>query len=84
VNLYTRRDKIGVLREVNGKMVMRYLDPRSSEVFNDPFFMLQQNDFIITESFHSRYYVNEFGTWITWFSGITSIILLIRTFTMSS
>ena len=48
LNVYTDRTKIAVVREVNGKMVMRYLDPRSSAVFDDPFFMLQQNDFIIT------------------------------------
>ena len=50
MNVYTNRDKIAVLREVDGKMVMRYLDPRSSDVFDDPFFMLQQNDFIITRN----------------------------------
>ncbi len=49
LNVYTNRNKIAVMREVDGKMVMRYLDPRSSAVFNDPFFMLQQNDFIITQ-----------------------------------
>lgn len=48
LNIYTNRSKIAVMREVDGKMVMRYLDPRDSKVFNDPFFMLQQNDFIIT------------------------------------
>ena len=55
-DLYTRRDKIGVLREVNGKMTLRYLDPRSSKVFEDPFFMLQQNDIILTDSFRSIYF----------------------------
>ena len=49
LNVYTNRSKIAVMREIDGKMVMRYLDPRSSAVFNDPFFMLQQNDFIITQ-----------------------------------
>ena len=48
LNVYTNRSKIAVMREVDGKMVMRYLDPRSSKVFSDPFYMLQQNDFIIT------------------------------------
>jgi len=48
LNVFTNRKEIAVMREVNGKMVMRYLDPRSSKVFDDPFFMLQQNDFIIT------------------------------------
>jgi polysaccharide export outer membrane protein len=48
LNVFTNRNKIAVMREVDGKMVMRFLDPRSSKVFDDPFFMLQQNDFIIT------------------------------------
>ena len=50
MNIYTNRSKILVMREVDGKMVSRYLDPRSSKVFKDPFFMLQQNDFIITQN----------------------------------
>ena len=49
LDLYTRRDRIGVMREVNGKMVIHYLDPRSTEIFNDEFFLLQQNDIIFTE-----------------------------------
>ncbi len=50
LNVFTNRSKIGVMREVDGKMVMRYLDPRDSKVFEDPFYMLQQNDFIITQN----------------------------------
>ena len=44
ISAYTRRDKIGVLREIDGKMTMHYIDPRKSDVFNDPFFVLQKND----------------------------------------
>lgn len=73
LDVYTRRDRIGVMREVNGKMVMRYLDPRSSDVFNDPFFMLQQNDFIITQKIKSQYYKNEMSYWFSWISMITSL-----------
>ena len=43
MNVYTNRNKILVMREVDGKMISRYLDPRSSKVFDDPFYMLQQN-----------------------------------------
>ena len=50
LNVYTDRRKIAVMREIDGRMVTRFLDPRSSKVFNDPFFMLQQNDFIITRN----------------------------------
>lgn len=68
LNAYTSRNKIAVMREVDGKMVMRYLDPRSSSVFQDPFFMLQQNDFIITQNYTKetpRREARNFATWIS-------------------
>ena len=71
LNPYIRRDHIAVMREVNGKMVMRYLDPRSSEVFNDPFFMLQQNDFIIADTYNAGVAWEEFTKWI----GIATTIM---------
>lgn len=76
---YTRRDKIAVMREVNGKMKLRYLDPRSSDVFNDPFFMLQQNDFIITESMNGGVTRNEFSYWTGLASTFLSIASLLTT-----
>lgn len=59
----TRRDRIGVMREVNGKMTMRYLDPRSSEVFKDPYYMLQQNDFIIVEAYGVSTALQQVNFW---------------------
>ena len=56
------------MREVDGKMVMRYLDPRSSSVFQDPFFMLQQNDFIITQNYTKdtpRREARNFASWLS-------------------
>lgn len=73
IDHYTRRDKIGVLRNVDGKMVLHYMDPRSSDIFNDPFFLLQQNDFIITEAIKSKYYKDELTYWMSWLAFITSI-----------
>lgn len=70
---YTRRDRIGVLREVDGKMTLRYLDPRDSDVFNDPYYMLQQNDIIITQSVKSKYYREEFSFWASWISLLSSV-----------
>ncbi|MCQ2068682.1 MAG: polysaccharide biosynthesis/export family protein [Bacteroidaceae bacterium] len=81
---YTRRDKIAVLREVDGKMTMRYLDPRNSKVFNDPYYMLQQNDIIITQSVKSKYYKEEFSFWASWISllcSITSVVTLVTVLT---
>ena len=76
---YIRRDRIAVMREIDGRMVMRYLDPRSSDVFNDPFFLLQQNDFIITESMSSGVMRNEFAYWTGLASTFLSITSLLTT-----
>jgi len=70
----TRREKIAVLREVDGKITMRYLDPRSSKVFNDPYFLLKQNDMIITESRNAQYLIRDFSYWSAFF-GIASTII---------
>lgn len=74
---FTRRDRIAVMREINGKMVMRYLDPRSSKVFNDPFFMMQQNDFIITSATNGGTLRSEFSYWWGMIGTLTSVASLI-------
>ena len=76
MSVYTNRDKIMVVREVDGKMVSRYLDPHSSEVYDDPFFMLQQNDFIITRNTGYRTFqqsYSQFGTVLSVISSLTSL-----------
>ena len=83
MNVYTERDKIAVLREVDGKMTMRYLDPRSSKVFDDPYFMLQQNDFIITRQTANKNFMDSYGQWAPYLSlfssltGVLSVVLLV-------
>ena len=76
-DLHTRRDHIAVMREINGRMVMRYLDPRSSDVFNDPFFMLQQNDFIIADTYDNGIVRSEFAYWLGIGSAIISAFSLV-------
>ena len=68
-----------VVREVDGKMTMRYLDPRSSKVFDDPFYMLQQNDFIITDSYNAGTVRNEITTTLSLISTAASMASLILT-----
>ena len=80
MNVYTNRDKIMVMREVDGKMVSRYLDPRSSKVFKDPFFMLQQNDFIITQNTGYRNFQESFSQLSPIFTTITTITGLVSTY----
>lgn len=83
LNVYTNRKKIAVMREMDGRMVMRYLDPRSSKVFRDPFFMLQQNDFIITQNTSYRNFMESYSLWtpiISTFSTMLSVASLYVTY----
>lgn len=76
MSVFTNRNKILVMREVDGKMVSRYLDPRSSKVFKDPFFMLQQNDFIITQNTSYRNFQQSYGQFGTILSIVSSVTTL--------
>jgi len=82
LSLYTKRDRIAVLREENGKMVMHYMDPRSSDIFNDPYYLLRQNDFIVTQSIKSKYYRDEMQYWLTWLSLVTSLASVVTMVTV--
>lgn len=73
LDLYTRRDRIGVMREVNGKMVIHYLDPRSVDIFDDDFFLLQQNDIIFTEAATRRFLRESYANWSLLLAAITSL-----------
>ena len=70
---YTKRNRIGVMREVDGKRVIHYLDPRSVKVFEDDFFVLQQNDIIFTEEMSYRFFTTNINMILTVWSSITSL-----------
>jgi len=80
MSVYTDRTKIMVVREIDGKMVSRYLDPRSSKVFDDPFFMMQQNDFIITRNTGYRNFQQSYQMLGTVFSAFSTIAGLASTY----
>ena len=80
LNIYTNRKKIAVMREVDGKMVMRYLDPRSSKIFMDPYFMLQQNDFIITRDYGYKNFLSSFNNWGPLLSILSTAVGLASTY----
>lgn len=84
---YTKRDRIGVMREVDGKRVIHYLDPRSTKVFEDDFFVLQQNDIIFTEETSYRFFTTNMNMILTLWSSVTSLFAVytfIRSFTNNS
>lgn len=90
MSVYTNRSKVVVMREIDGKMVTRFLDPRSSKVFQDPFFMLQQNDFVITRNTRYRNFQQSYSQASTVFSVLStltstaSLIMVIQNFIKSS
>ena len=84
---YTRRDRIGVMREVDGKRVIHYMDPRSTSIFDDDFFVLQQNDIIFTEEMGYKFFSNNLNTVLALIGSVTSLVsiyALIRTFIPSN
>ena len=74
LDIYTRRDRIGVMREVNGRRVIHYLDPRSTAIFDDEFFVLQQNDIIFTETNARLYIRNAYSDWSLLLSAVSSLL----------
>lgn len=74
LNQFTKRDKIAVMREEDGKIVTRFLDPRSTDVIYDPYFMLQQNDIIVTQSFRRLYAQNVLSTSLNVLTTVTSLV----------
>lgn len=75
---YTRRDRIGVMREVNGKRVIHYLDPRSTAIFDDDFYLLQQNDIIFTEERPYKFFSANLSTVLGIVSSALSIYSVYR------
>lgn len=82
--MYTRRDRIGVMRDVNGRRVIHYLDPRSTAIFDDDFYLLQQNDIIFTEINSRRYITEAYSNWSLLLSAVSSVLTAISLWTAIS
>lgn len=83
---YGRRDRVAVIREVDGERSIMWHDLRSKDVFNSPRYYLQQNDIVYvqpnkakaTQSTQSRW--NQPSVWISIISTAVSVVTLIRLF----
>jgi polysaccharide biosynthesis/export protein len=49
ITIYGKKDNVLVIREHNGKREFGRLDLRRSDIFQSPYFYLQQNDMVIIE-----------------------------------
>jgi polysaccharide export outer membrane protein len=78
ISAYTKLDKVGVLREEGGQMHLRYLNLKSKKVFNDPFFLLQQNDVVLLEPLRASR-IKENASWIASYVSLTTSLISIVT-----
>jgi polysaccharide export outer membrane protein len=49
LNITARRDNVRIIREQDGKRSFGEIDLRKADIFNDPFYQLQQNDIIYVD-----------------------------------
>ena len=81
--IYGRRDRVGVIRENNGKRTILFHDLRSAEIFNSPCYYLQQNDIVYVEPNKAKSgqsginQNNTIGVWVSVISLLTTIAVLI-------
>ena len=83
LTIYGRRDRVGVIRENNGKRTIPFHDLRSADIFNSPCYYLQQNDIVYVEPNKAKSgqssinQNNSIGVWVSVISLLTTIAVLI-------
>ena len=83
LTIYGRRDRVGVIRENNGKRTILFHDLRSVDIFNSPCYYLQQNDIVYVEPNKAKSgqssinQNNSIGVWVSVISLLTTIAVLI-------
>ena len=86
LTIYGRRDRVAVIRELNGKSTITYHDLRSIDIFKSPCYYLQQNDVIYVEPNKRRMQQsninqnNSVGVWLS----IVSVLLTATTVIISA
>ena len=82
---YGRRDKVSVIREVNGRRTIVNHDLRSKEIFNSPRYYLQQNDIVYVQPNKAKTTQSDASRWNqpgVWFS-LVSTVMSLSTFIIS-
>ena len=83
LTIYGRRDRVGVIRDNNGKRTILFHDLRSADIFNSPCYYLQQNDIVYVEPNKAKSgqssinQNNSIGVWVSVISLLTTIAVLI-------
>lgn len=76
MTFYGRRDNILVIREKNGERQFGRLDLRRSDIFQSPYFYLQQNDVVLIEANPKKTTANDQATLrkLSIVTGIASLV----------
>lgn len=75
-----RRDRVAVIREEAGKRTVNYLDLKSKDIFDSPYFYLKQNDVVYVEPNDSKsvqYRSGQMGNVTPWISLVSSVLSLV-------
>lgn len=75
-----RRDRVAVIREEAGKRTVNYLDLKSKNIFDSPYFYLKQNDVVYVEPNDSKsvqYRSGQMGNVTPWISLVSSVLSLV-------
>lgn len=59
ITIFGKKDKVQVIREVNGKRMFGTLNLQSYEAFKSPFFKLQQNDIVVVDASDKKLNAND-------------------------
>ena len=83
MTIYGNREDVAVIREINGKNVVTKLDIRSKEVFESPYYYLEQNDIVVVSPNKYKAATSEINQnrsfWISLASTSISLATLIIT-----
>lgn len=83
LTIYGKRDRVAVIREIDGERIILYHDLRSIDLFQSPNYYLKQNDMIYVEPNRVKAEAskqNQFtnvGTWMSILSFLFSMSVLI-------
>ncbi len=80
---YAKRENVLIIREIEGERTYGRVNLQSESLFDSPYFYLSQNDIVYVEPLRVRTatVADPFARWISYTSGVLSLITLIIAFT---
>ena len=84
MTFFGRRDNVLIIREKDGKRVFSRIDVTKPDVFNSPYYYLQQNDIVFVDmrkgkvNTQNQAWVQNFTLGLSLLTGISFLINLFR------